>query len=98
MSLQRAYVNCMRCYELAQPYIKASKILDKGCILRNNNIYQARNDTLGALEDALASDDEEITPIIREGIRAIRNSCALCDYQKAYVAYWAKRQFMPEEE
>jgi hypothetical protein len=96
MSLQRAYVNCMRCHGLVQPYIKVSNLLDKDCIKRDDHIYKARNETMGALEEALVH--EEIDSVLANGINEILAICADCDFKKAYVAKWAKPQYTKDSE
>lgn len=96
MLLQQAHLNCKRCYELAQPYIRASKIMDRECIERNNYIYQARNDTMDALREDLKH--EEVDSELAKEIREIAATCADCDFKKAHVAEWAKPIYMKELE
>jgi hypothetical protein len=48
MSIQRAKVNCERCYELAYRYLSEPKAKAR---FKNNSLYSARNEAMRALED-----------------------------------------------
>jgi hypothetical protein len=82
MSLERAYVNCERCHGLAKKEIDKSTIVlqyndpetRKKLLYENDQVYEARNEAMKALEDAIIySDNGSI-----EG-KALE-SCRGCDY------------------
>ena len=55
MSLERAYINCQRCYEIAKPHMdQLHQYNDEEEVTRemveNDQLYVARNDAMKALE------------------------------------------------
>ena len=63
MSLERAYVNCLRCYQLAKPYINEivggpdNNISVRADLAEDDKIYTARNDAMKALEAVVSGFD-----------------------------------------
>ena len=85
MSLQRACVNCERCYNLAQIDAKTryTNLYD------NDLLYEARNEAMKALEhvtDTIPfSQAKEMNP--SPGVIAFKalQACSLCDYSSPKI-------------
>ena len=96
MSLQRAYVNCQRCYGLVKQH---DRVLIKERI-EDDQFYTARNETMKALEtvvqriDCMLPPNSEISdPDLRSNIHHERSqassfldACKGCDYKSPTIA------------
>ena len=105
MSLQRAYINCQRCYELVKPHAnQPHSEADKEAVIRemaeDDQLYEARNETMKALEtvvqriDCMLPPNSEISdPDLRSNIHHERSqassfldACKGCDYKSPTIA------------
>ena len=99
MSYQNAVVNCRRCYSLARYKISANtgrvaREIDRG-LNENNELFQARNQAMQALERTFVSDFDRSDPeniitqnIMRQNFDVTRalDSCMNCLYNKPEIA------------
>lgn len=86
MSLQRAKINCERCYNLARIYLNKFEKANSGAaetetykevfekIVRDENLWVARNETLKSLED-----------IKEKVIDGALDNCMICDFSKPSI-------------
>jgi hypothetical protein len=88
MSLQRAYINCQRCYGLVKPHAnQMHSEADKEAIIREMNeddqLYTARNETMKALETVVSNFD--LRDSIEHNVNARRNISdeAMCERSQA---------------
>ena len=93
MSIQRAKVNCERCYGLAK-----SVAIFKDGRLKCDLLYSVRNEAMRALEDAMDRidnvDEEKCTPAVLETLPGLRanfsnalDACRDCDYSSSKIIY-----------
>ncbi len=100
MLLQQAYMNCKRCYALANhKHMEFEGQSDKDIeriYICDDQMHEARNKTLEVLNDALM--EEDIDSELAKEIKEIAAKCADCNFKKAYVADWAKPIYEKELE
>jgi len=92
MSLQRAQVNCDRCYTLANSILSSTEDKKQLVHFRDDQIYSARNEAMRALEeetnsllrlrafypdDSQGFADNEIACVF---VRECLDACVNCDY------------------
>lgn len=91
MSLERAVVNCKRCHELAKNHVA-----NKNLIFKNDQVYQARNEAMKALENA-GNVSLQISGIERSNlshdVKESLKACMSCDYKDARIADLYKSKF-----
>jgi len=79
MSVQRARINCQRCYEMQSRY-NESGYNKKVNRLQNSQAWVARNEALRALEKV-----EEEYIVGFEGIKNALTACEQCDYSRPSI-------------
>jgi hypothetical protein len=93
MSLQRAYVNCKRCYELSKDDAPVA-------IRTDDQLYHARNEAMRALEHAMdslnvgyATQNKAAQGALKEDFLALETTanealtiCMKCDYSGPSIA------------
>ncbi|MBR9682927.1 hypothetical protein GOV03_00095 [Candidatus Woesearchaeota archaeon] len=84
MSYQRAYVNCMRCYELADRI--ATTLGKEKDVSENDQLYIARNEAMKALEQILASQVARHLPDGEDRSKEALKVCVNCDFSTPSIA------------
>lgn len=87
MSFQRAYVNCMRCYGLAETFVDQRLHQEKGSVnktlafnrLHSDTLYSARNEAMKALEKCGDSGS-----FVNEATESL-DACVACDFSKPAI-------------
>jgi hypothetical protein len=96
MSLERAEVNCERCYELAESLIRINGLVGreylKPILLTDNDIYAARNEDMKALEyekklylDEVAAIGAGMNQIKSDLASEALSACRNCDYSSPKI-------------
>jgi IMP cyclohydrolase len=94
MSMQRAIINCQRCHYLASKVVNEAAKLHNGAgeehineyTMRNDSIYDARNNALLALESVVLSGHNTDQDLASQGL----NACLVCDYKTPRIAQIVK--------
>jgi len=79
--LERAQINCKRCFELGRKYYELMGHEDFG----NDSMYDARNKALEALEsEAILNEDQRICMV------GARQCCLNCTFEEAKIVEFLK--------
>ena len=88
MSIQRAKINCQRCYEFAEEEGPEHNQYNLDNRIYNDNLWEARNEALRALESAKRDSTEKFS--IPRVIDAL-NECVRCDYSKPSIRRYIEK-------
>jgi len=87
MSLQRAYINCNRCFEIARfGEYRTRKKTYSDSISRDSSLWEARNEAMKALEEQIVN-----WRVYRTGdshaieAKKMLDVCMNCDYSKPKI-------------
>ncbi len=102
MSLQRAQVNCERCYNLVKQHKGyVEKEAERTKTFLDDRLYNARNEAMKALEESgrQALKAQEVHRSEKIGVSTIElsndalSTCASCDYKEPRIANLVKKCF-----
>lgn len=84
MSLERAYVNCKRCFYSAECIKKENenyKVIPESFFSRSDDLHDARNEALKALEE------KSFETIVEKNIKKLLSrECMGCDFSSPKIA------------
>ena len=86
MSLERAYVNCERCYLIGSSTKGTTLSEDAEKRAGSSSLWEARNEAMRALEATIAG-SSDLEETAREGLKASMR----CDFKTRYIVHIVER-------
>ena len=86
MSTVRMDINCRRCYNIAQEHLQGGSDEPAKAILRDDSLYQARNEALRAVEDELGKYKKVDKKGPENFLVVMLEDCENCDFRGPLIA------------